>query len=90
MTLACQLLLTILTKLAALMTSVEGQNRIIFLLVNIEVEGIDNICSSQNTSSVHWYHYCDCHENNHITSSFNLVHTKKYSSVNPIHTKYIV
>jgi hypothetical protein len=30
-----------------------------------EVEGIDIICSSHNTSSVHWHHYCDCHKTNH-------------------------
>jgi hypothetical protein len=35
MTSACQLLLAIFTKLAALMTGVEGQNRIFFALVNI-------------------------------------------------------
>jgi hypothetical protein len=42
-------------------------------IVGTEVEGIDNICSSHNTSSVHWHHYCDCHKTNHITSSLNLV-----------------
>jgi hypothetical protein len=40
-----------------------------------EVEGIDNICSIHNTSSVYWHHYCDCHKTNHITSRLNLVHT---------------
>jgi hypothetical protein len=23
------------------------------------------ICSSHNTSSVHWHYYCDCHKTNH-------------------------
>ncbi len=40
-----------------------------------EFEGIDNICSSHNMSSVHWHHYCDYHKTHHITSSSNSVHT---------------